>query len=91
MLHQLALVAEALGEVVPVEVRPRSGPELFVDERRDRGNRVGAELADESNGSWESPGPVGQVARLARTPSEPEVAVGSVELREVGQRHRSVR
>ena len=80
--HHLGFEAVVLGEVVPVQRRPRRG----VDEgggalRR----RLGAELADEAHEAGQGAGPLVELAHLAAVPAEPEVAVGPVELGEVGE------
>ena len=52
------------------------------------GHRLGAELADEAHEPGDEPGQLGQLADLAAVPAEPQVRVGAVELRQVGQRRR---
>ena len=71
-----------LGEVVPVERRPRRGVDEGGGARL--GHRLGAELADEAHEAGQHAGPLGELAQVAAVPAEPEVAVGPVELGEVG-------
>ena len=84
-LEGRTLVAVLGSEAIPVEIGPLVDAQLVVDERRRARRRVGAELADEAHHPGQATGELGEVLGFAVAPPEPEVAVGAVELGEVGK------
>ena len=69
-------------EGLPVELGPRRDVEELGRRVRDG---LGPELADEADQPGHRAGQFGELAGLAAVPPEPEVTVGAVELREVGE------